>query len=562
MVAIMLYIDLFAGDLRGLKAHVPYLGELGINYVHMLPFFKTREGADDGGYAVSDFRQIESRFGTMADFAALVAEFRHYGINCCVDFILNHTAKEHAWAVQAAAGDPFYQSLYLMYETSEIPDQFEQTVAEVLPLVSPKNFTYYESFQRWVFTSFNEYQWDLNYQNPVLFNLIIEELLLLANTGVAIIRLDAVPFMWKDLGTSCRNRPMVHTLMKLMQLIMKVVCPSVVLKGEAIVEPIEIVRYFGSDEQPECKIMYNASNMVLLWNSLATRDTRMMTRTLQRSPKIPQSAVWINYVRCHDDIGWGFDHEICCELGFDPEQHKQFLIRFFQGDFPGSFSTGELYEFNPVTLDARISGSTASLCGCEQALQSGDPVALEHAIRRILLIHAMILAEPGIPMIYSGDEIGMLNDWTYKQVPEKQMDTRWLHRPAFDWTMAESRRIPTTYAGRIFLQLSQMIRIRKSHDLFDAQYPAIYIETENPHVFTWIKCRDEEALFVLANFKETEQTVHVEKILRESGLAKLTADAIEDGLTDLLTDRVIHVTQNPIQLQPYECLWLYRKVPD
>lgn len=315
MAAVMLYIDLFADNLRTMKEKVPYLHELGITYVHMLPFLKSRKGPNDGGYAVSDYKQIDDRFGSLEDFKELIREFRKYGIHCCADFVMNHTAKEHVWAKKAAAGEKKYQDYYLMYADREIPNTFEKTVPEVLPLVSPQNFTYYSEFKRWVFTSFNEYQWDLNYANPELFNAITENLLFLANLGVDIIRLDAIPFIWKELHTSCRNLPGAHKIVALLHRIVKIVCPAVILKGEAIVEPAEIVKYFGNDEEIECDIMYNASGMVQLWSALATQDVRMLVRTASKRYQIPKHGTWINYVRCHDDIGWGFDQDISWELG-------------------------------------------------------------------------------------------------------------------------------------------------------------------------------------------------------------------------------------------------------
>ena len=545
MAAVMLYIDLFADNLRTMKEKVPYLHELGITYVHMLPFLKSRKGPNDGGYAVSDYKQIDDRFGSLEDFKELIREFRKYGIHCCADFVMNHTAKEHVWAKKAAAGEKKYQDYYLMYADREIPNTFEKTVPEVLPLVSPQNFTYYSEFKRWVFTSFNEYQWDLNYANPELFNAITENLLFLANLGVDIIRLDAIPFIWKELHTSCRNLPGAHKIVALLHRIVKIVCPAVILKGEAIVEPAEIVKYFGNDEEIECDIMYNASGMVQLWSALATQDVRMLVRTASKRYQIPKHGTWINYVRCHDDIGWGFDQDIYWVLGWDPEAHKQFLISFYKGTFPGSFSIGELYEFNPITMDARISGTTASLCGCERALILHDEKEFELALRRILLLYGMIIMQDGIPMIYSGDEIAQMNDWSYQNDKDKKQDSRWIHRGRFVWENVGL--CEKTYQNRIFCSIKRMLAVRREHTIFRSDTSVKYYETVNQHVLKMTRTSRGEQLIVFANFSENRQII-------PSWIGEDECGTYEE----LLRGKDYTLGYDGM-LAPYEQIWLLRK---
>lgn len=368
MVGMMLYIDRFSKDLRGFEEKIDYLAELGVTYVHFMPLLKSREGNNDGGYAVSDYLEVDDKFGTMKELEHVVNLLKKRGIHTCIDFVLNHTAKEHIWVEEYKKGNHDYDNMYFMYDNPSVPEQYEKNMTEIFPGVAPKNFTYYPDMGKYVMTRFYEFQWDLNYANPQVFNKIVEVLLTLANKGIDIFRLDAIPYMWKEIGTSCMNHPKVHTLLRMMYSIVQDVCPSVIFLGEAIVEPHEIVKYFGTPEEKECNVMYNASLMVLLWNSLATRDVRLMERSLARDYGVPSDGVWINYGRCHDDIGWGFEKDILQNLGFDPEAHKQFMISFMEGRYPGSFSVGELYEFNPVTLDARNSGTFASMCGLEQAL--------------------------------------------------------------------------------------------------------------------------------------------------------------------------------------------------
>ena len=462
IVGMMLYVDKFSNNLTEFEQRIDYLAELGITYVHFMPLLKSRDGNNDGGYAVSDYLMVDDKFGTMEQLERVMKLLKKKGIRTCIDFVLNHTAKEHVWVRKLKEGDHDYDNMYLMFEDDSIPREYEKTLTEIFPEVAPGNFTYYEDLGKYVMTRFYEFQWDLNYRNPQVFNKIVEVMLTLANKGVDIFRLDAIPYIWKEIGTSCMNHPNVHKIIGMMYQIVQQVCPSVIFLGEAIVEPFEIVKYFGNHDTKECNVMYNASFMVLLWNSLATRDVRLMQRSLSIDYDIPEDGAWINYVRCHDDIGWGFENGILKDLGLDPELHKQYMIQFMEGRYPGSFAVGELYEYNPVTKDARNSGTLASLCGLEQALNEKHVYKTELAVKRILLLHAMAISYTGIPLLYSGDEIGQMNDWNYKNIQEYAADSRWLHRASMDWEAAEKRSDLGTVQGQIFSKLQNMIRIRKS----------------------------------------------------------------------------------------------------
>lgn len=543
MVGIMLYLDKFSENLEKFESKIDYLAELGVSYVHFMPLLKSREGNNDGGYAVSDYLNVDKKFGTTRQFEQVIAKLKKRGIRTCIDFVLNHTAKEHEWALRSKNNEPGYEDLYYMFDSYGIPSEYEKTLTEIFPSVAPKNFTYYEDIKKYVMTRFYEFQWDLNYKNPNVFNRIAEVLLTLANKGIDIFRLDAIPYMWKELGTRCMNLPQVHTLLKMYELIIEEVCPSVIFLGEAIVEPHEIVKYFGTPEEKECHIMYNASLMVLLWNSLATRDVRLMERSLSIDYGTPRDGVWINYARCHDDIGWGFEEQIIRDLGMDPFLHKQFIIQFMEGKFPGSFSRGELYEFNPVTLDARNSGTMASMCGLEEAVQEKDRYKLELSVKRILLLNSIIISYTGIPLLYSGDEIGALNYWDYKKNPDEAGDSRWLHRGPMDWERASRRHDQGTAEGIIFTRIQEMIRIRKTHDVFSSTLPSTPVDTGNQAVFGFHK---ENRMLVLANFSEREQTVDCSRV---------NWFGLPQELHDLIQGKAVRLWE-PIVLGPYEYLWL------
>ena len=543
MVGMMLYLDKFSEDLINFEKKIDYLADLGVTYVHFMPLLQSREGQNDGGYAVSDYLNVDKKFGTTEQFERVIGKLKKKGIRTCIDFVLNHTAKEHEWALRSKKNEAGYEDMYYMFDNYGIPSEYEKTLTEIFPSVAPKNFTYYEDIGKFVMTRFYEFQWDLNYKNPNVFNRIAEVLLTLANKGIDIFRLDAIPYMWKELGTSSMNLPQVHTLLKMYEMIIEDVCPSVIFLGEAIVEPHEIVKYFGTPEEKECHIMYNASLMVLLWNSLAARDVRLMQRSMSIDYGTPKDGVWINYARCHDDIGWGFEKDIIRDLGMDPEAHKQFIIQFMEGKFPGSFAKGELYEFNPETLDARNSGTMASLCGLEEAFDKKDRYKLELAVKRILLLNSVIISYTGIPLLYSGDEIGTLNWWEYKEDETIAHDSRWLHRAPMDWEKAEKRHDMGTVEGILFTSIKEMIQVRKDNSIFASNIPSIPVDTGNKAVFAFNR---EDKMLVLANFSEERQTVNCNAV---------NWFGLPWELHDLFQGKSVPLWEN-IVLGPYEYLWL------
>lgn len=545
MVGMTLYVDLFAGDLKGLAQKVDYFRDLGITYLHLMPLLKPRTGENDGGYAVMDYGAIDDRLGTMDDFVETLSTLRHAGIHVCIDYVINHVAKEHQWAQAALAGDVHKQNYFMMYDSPEIPDLFNQTVPEVLPDKCPGNFTYYPEIQKYVFTSFSDFQWDLNFRNPEVFNGMAEILLDLANLGVNMIRLDAIPFMWKELHTTCRNLEPIHDLLRLLQLIKQEVCPSLALLGEAIVEPEQIVRYFGTEAKTECEIMYNANLMVDVYHAFATRDVRLLTIDTNRF-QIPSRGTWMNYVRCHDDIGWGFNEGAAKSMGMDPYAHKQFLIRFYHNQYPGSFARGEAYQYNPTTHDARTNGTLASLLGLQAAHETREAYRRMEAIRRINLAHALILSVRGMPLIYSGDEIATLNDQSYKKDPAKSPEGRWVHRPFFDWNRAKKAHRCGSDEHAVFQTLKQLITLRKTLPELDGQVEQVAIDLNTPNVLCVIRRTDTSALVTFFNFSEHHQEV-------ELGLLRQHLSSTH--YTDLLQGRTLNLEHHTLHLSPYEFLW-------
>lgn len=492
------YVDLYAGNLAGLRERIPCFRELGVTYLHLMPLFLAPEANSDGGYAVSSYREVNPALGTMKELADLARELRENGIALVVDFIFNHTSNEHEWARKAAAGDPEFEDFYLIYPDRKMPDAYEQTVREIFPDDHPGSFIQLED-GRWIWATFHSFQWDLNYRNPRVFRAMAGEMLYLANQGVDIVRMDAVAFIWKQLGTACESLPEAHLLLQAFNAVCRLAAPSLLFKSEAIVHPDEVAQYI---DPGECQLSYNPLQMALIWNSLATREVSLLAQALERRHGIPEGTAWVNYVRSHDDIGWTFSDEDAAELGINGHDHRRFLNAFFVSRFPDSFARGVPFQDNPRTGDCRISGTTASLAG----LEAHD----DAAVARILLVHSIILSTGGIPLLYLGDEVGQVNDYAYLQDPAKADDSRWVGRPAYPADRYASRQDRATEAGAIFTGLSHLINVRQHAPEFAGGRLLPFL-TNNPHVLGYQRPGhlngQESTIVVLANFAETPQHI-------------------------------------------------------
>lgn len=537
MMGAVCYVDRFAGTLRGLDGKLDYLQEMGITYLHLMPLFECPPDRNDGGYAVSSFRRVNPEIGTMEELSALNQKCRERGISLVLDFVFNHTSEEHDWAKQALAGDPHYQAFYRMFDDRQLPDAYEAHLREIFPEQAPGSFTWRAEINKWVWTTFFTFQWDLNYANPHVFTAMLEEMFFLANQGIEVLRLDAVPFIWKQLGTNCENLPEAHLLIQAFNSLMRVSAPALIFKSEAIVHPRDVLSYVSSEE---CQLSYNPVLMVSLWNSVATRDVRLLTKTMQMRFALPNGTSWINYIRSHDDIGWGFADEDAAEVGINGTDHRYFLNRFFTGSFPGSFARGVPFNYNPRTQDMRISGTTASLMGLEQGIESGEEVLIENAVRRIILCQSIVLAVGGIPLIYLGDELGTLNDYGYLQDPRTAEDSRWLHRPCHDWDKATLRTDNRTITGRIYRTLIKMIRLRKSlTELQDGD--TTFYDTANSHLLAFGR---QDTLLVVGNFSDQPQTT------TPTAYAPFTSYR---RLRDLLSEEWV---LDDVEMAPWQVRWL------
>ena len=511
MLGMLMYTNCFAKNLKGVKENLGYIKESGVNYLHLMPLLESPEGRSDGGYAVSDFRKVDPKLGTMEDLADLARECHANNMSLCLDFVMNHTSEDHEWARKAKAGDYEYQKRYFFFDNWNIPNAFEETVPQVFPQTAPGNFSWCPEVGKVVMTTFYPYQWDLNYANPVVFNGMMANMLNLCNHGADIIRLDAVPYIWKTLGTSCRNLPQIHTLVRIMRIATEIVCPGTLLLGEVVMEPSKVVPYFGTVEKPECNMLYNVTTMATTWHTLATHDVRLMKHQLGQVFALPKQYVFLNYLRCHDDIGWGLDYNFLKQFGVDEVEHKRFLNAYFRGYTDYSDARGELYNDDPRLGDARLCGTTASLCGIEAAEYERDEEKLDRAIRLDIMLHAFLLTQSGIPVLYSGDEIGQLNDYSYHENPLKWDDSRYLHRGDFRWDEAKKRKQTKSREGRIFKAIQKLEKLRSKHSVFDGAADTWIVETYNDAVLGIGRYYKGEKLIALFNFSPFYQTAWIDE---------------------------------------------------
>jgi glycosidase len=509
-----------------------------------MPLFLCPEGNSDGGYAVSSYRDINPKLGTIDELANLSSGLRQNGISLVLDFIFNHTSNEHEWAKKAIAGDENYRAFYRMYPDREMPDAYEMTLRDIFPDEHPGAFTYFPEIEKWVWTTFHSFQWDLNYENPAVFTAMAEELFSIANVGVEVIRLDAVAFVWKQLGTTCENLPEAHMIIQAFNALARIAAPAMLFKSEAIVHPDFVAQYIQPDE---CQLSYNPLLMALIWNSLATREVRLLRYSMQERFEIDPACAWVNYVRCHDDIGWTFSDEDAAQLWINGYDHRLFLNSFYTGNFPGGFARGLAFQENPKTGDCRISGTCASLAGLEKAINEETSVEVDLAIQRILLIHSIILSMGGIPLIYLGDEIGTLNDYKYRSDPVKRSDSRWVNRPFANWKKYEMRNDLKTCEGKLYAGLQKLIRIRKENPIFASgnDNGTEILDVENDHVFGYVRHKDGRKLVVLANFTEREQAISENRLF----------EADEVGL-DLIAG-TSRLPGSDVILNPYQFIWVY-----
>lgn len=551
MVGYVMYADRYAGTLEGLSRRLDHLSDLGVTYLHLMPLLKPRDGDNDGGYAVADYGQVRPDLGTMDDLARLTESLRDRGISLVADLVLNHVAAEHEWAQRARAGEQRYREYFHVFADRTMPDAYERTLPEVFPDFAPGNFTYDDELGAWVWTTFNSFQWDVNWGNPDVFCEYLEIMCNLVNHGVEVLRLDAIAFIWKRLGTECQNQPEVHALTEALRAALRVVAPAVAFKAEAIVGPSQLLPYLGvgCHYGRVSDMAYHNSLMVQLWSALASRNTRLAEVALGAFRAKPTTATWGTYVRCHDDIGWAISDEDAAAAWLNGYQHRVFLSDFYSGEAPGSFARGLVFQYNPATNDRRISGTLASLAGLESALEAGDESRVTDAVARILLLHAVILGFGGVPLLYMGDEIGMLNDYGYADDPDHADDNRWVHRPRMDWeAVAAANADWASPRGRILTGVKHLIGVRKRTPHLHASVESRVVESREPRLLILKREHPLGAMVQVYNVSEDTAELPTEIVRRLVG----------DAAVELISGHAYDLTPPTVSIQPYQPLWLVR----
>ncbi|MEO3937078.1 alpha-amylase family protein [Dermatophilaceae bacterium Soc4.6] len=554
MLGYATYADRFGGTLEGVGEQVPYLEELGVTYLHLMPLLLPREGDNDGGYAVADYTRVRPDLGSMDDLRALATTLRRRGISLVLDLVLNHVAREHAWAVAARAGDAVHRDYFHIFDDRggpQGPDAYECTLPEVFPDFAPGNFTWDDGVQGWVWTTFNSWQWDVNWANPAVMRDYAEIVLDLANTGVEVLRLDAIAFMWKRLGTNCQNQPEVHDITQVLRTLARIACPATVFKAEAIVAPRDLLAYLGAGgyQGKVSDLAYHNSLMVQIWSMLATGDVRLTAHALRGLPPAPPRSTWITYVRCHDDIGWAIDDADAAFLGLDGWSHRRFLSQWYAGSFPGSPARGLVFQENEATGDRRISGTAAQLAGLASA--GTDRAAAEGAVARIVLAHTVIAGFGGIPVLWSGDELAQLDDPDWADEPGHADDNRWTHRPRLDWDRARRRHDRSTPQGQVFEAIARIARVRASLPYLHASVATEVLEVHDPGVLALLRRHPVGVMVALHNVRGDES--------RWPGWRLADLGLFEP--VDALTGVPPRYVDGDVVVPPWGSLWLVARQP-
>jgi len=548
MLGYATYADLFAGDLKGVADRVDYLVELGVTYLHLMPLLKPRPAQNDGGYAIMDYRAVRSDLGSIDDLRELATVLRSHGISLTLDLVLNHVAAEHQWAKNARNGDPFYRQYFHMFADRELPDAYERTLPEVFPDFAPGNFSYDEESHSWVWTTFNTWQWDLNWHNPELFYEFADLILWLANLGVECLRLDAIAFIFKRMGTNCQNQPEVHAITQALRTVARIAAPALIFKAEAIVGPADLAPYLGVGKHAGkvSDLAYQNSLMVQIWSALAAKDTRLFCAAMNRFPAKPPTTVWGTYLRCHDDIGWAIDDGDAASVGLNGYEHRRFLADYYAGLYPMSDARGLIFQENLLTGDRRISGTAASLAGIEAALISGDDIHLDLAIRRYVLAHCLVLGFGGLPLIYMGDELGLRNYYDFVEELDHADDNRWVHRPPMPWDLADRRHIEGTVESRIWHRLRHVITVRSSLPSLDASVESEILDPVNPAVLVFLRRFSSQTM------------VGVYNMTTESQRLPRWVVPLGNWAWDALTDET-PLTDGPLTLDGYQVRWFVQQ---
>lgn len=535
------YTDKFASNLSGVRTRIPHLQELGVTYLHLLPFLKPGTPPNDGGFAVASYDEVDPALGNNHDLQVLTQELRAAGISLCSDFVLNHVSHEHKWALKARAGDTHYQSYFHWAHTPDEVAAHEKHLIQIFPNTAPGNFTFIPEVKAWAWTTFYPYQWDLNYTQPDVFAEMVQSLLQLANLGVEAFRLDSTGFLWKRPETNCMNQPEVHWILQAMRCLTNIAAPGVLLKAEAIMPTQDLPPYFGLGETRgnECHVAYHSSLMSASWVALAEENTQIIQDVLSHTPALPDGCAWMTYVRCHDDIGWNVLRPELDARGVDQRARLLHASQFFAGEVAGSYAQGAAFQASDPTVVHGTNGMAAALVGLTSAQ---TPAEQDAAKSRLVMMQSLSIFVGGLPLIYMGDEWGQGNTSAEEIAQRQGPDGRELHRPMFDEIGFAKRHDPLTTEGQIYAALRAFIQAKKTHTGLHATQPLSVWNTDTSSVLGLKRGTHMLGLF---NFSNTTQTL--------APAPALTQNCMMHG-TDLISGKAIDL--QGLQLPPYSAIWL------
>ncbi|MGA9869537.1 MAG: alpha-amylase family protein [Rhodococcus sp. (in: high G+C Gram-positive bacteria)] len=537
------YVDRYGATLKGLGERLDHLTDLGVTYLHLMPLLTPRPGDNDGGYAVMDFRAVRPDLGTNDDLRALATKLRGRGISTVVDLVLNHVAREHEWAEQARAGDERYRRYFHIYPDRNTPDAYERTLPEVFPDFAPGSFTLDADLDEWVWTTFNTWQWDLNWANPEVLEEFADIVVHLANLGVEVLRLDAIAFLWKRIGTNCQNQPEVHAITQALRTTCRLAAPATLFKAEAIVGPRDLMPYLGLGRHTGrvSDIAYNNSLMVQIWSMLASGSTDLARHALASLPPTPSTATWVTYVRCHDDIGWAIDDADAAALGLTGAGHRHFLAEWYAGQFDGSWAEGMVFQHNPQTGDRRISGTAAALSGLGPSRKDPDG-----AFARIFLAHAIVAAWGGIPVVWSGDELASPGDPDWASEPGHERDNRWVHRPRVTDADRARRFESGSDAARVYDGIAHIARVRAGLPMLHAEAPVQVLADTDDGLLVLVRRHPSGTLVAVFNVTAEHRPLPMSELL-ELGLV---------APQEVLTGDALVAHEGLVWVPPYAAWWL------
>ncbi|HET8811252.1 MAG TPA: maltose alpha-D-glucosyltransferase [Gaiella sp.] len=472
------------GDFRGLRQKLDYLEWLGVDCIWLLPFYPSP--LRDGGYDVADFLSVAPEFGTVDEFAAFVEAAHERRMRVIADFVMNHTSNEHPWFQESRQGPDSPKADW--YVWSDTTHRYED--ARIIFVDSEQsNWTFDPVRGAYFWHRFYHHQPDLNYENPEVGDAIIDALRFWLDLGLDGFRLDAVPYLFEEEGTSSENLPRTHEFLKRVRAEVDASYADRVLLAEANQWPEDVVDYFGDGD--ECHMAFHFPVMPRMFMALRREEARPMVEILDRTPPIPDNCQWGLFLRNHD--------ELTLEMVTDEE--RDYMYAEYANDPRMKLNLGIRRRLAPL---------------------------LDGGRDEIELMHAILFSLPGTPVLYYGDEIGMgdnvyLGDrdgvrtpmqWTgdrnggFSRADFAQLYLPPLMDPVFGFqavNVEAQLRSPTS----LLRWLQRFVALRKQHPVFGlGTYETL--ETSNSRVFAHVRSHEQDIVLCVHNLARSAQAAELD----------------------------------------------------